>query len=225
MGENDEVTRTMRRDSYHHGNLASALTEAATDLARTGGPEAVVLREAARQVGVSATAAYRHFASHADLIHEVKERCQGTLARYMDDELTRTPAQDDPKAEAVRRLYALGLGYLHFAIAEPGLFRTAFCHTDSEKDKEIAGWESPAYAKLSAALDELAELGLIHPEVRPLAELFPWATVHGLATLLVDGPLGVLPEEFREAALRRTMDSILDGLTQRPLSREIGSLS
>jgi len=215
----------MRRDTYHHGNLATALSDAATDLARTGGPEAVVLREAARQVGVSATAAYRHFASHADLIHEVKERCQATLARYMDEELTRTPAEDDPKADAVRRLYGLGMGYLRFAIAEPGLFRTAFCHTDSEKDKEITAWESPAYSKLSAVLDELAELGSIHPEARPLAELFPWATVHGLANLLVDGPLGGLPADFREAALRRTLEAVIDGLTQSPLSREIRPIS
>ena len=50
----------LRRDRYHHGDLANALTLAATDLAREGGPEAVVLRQAARQVGVSATAAYRH---------------------------------------------------------------------------------------------------------------------------------------------------------------------
>ena len=190
----------MRRDSYHHGDLANALTTAATDLAR-GGPEAVVLREAARQVGVSATAAYRHFASHADLMHEVKERCQETLAAYMDAELTATPPVGDPAAEAVRGLRALGMGYLRFALAEPGLFRTAFCRTDSPKDKMIEAWDSPAYRKLSAALDRLEELGLIHPEVRAFAEVFPWATMHGLAGLLVDGPLGVLPAEYRDGAL------------------------
>ena len=210
----------MRRNSYHHGDLANALTDAATDLARSGGPEAVVLRQAARQVGVSATAAYRHFASHADLMHEVKERCQSTLAGYMDAELDRTEPSEDPAAEAVRRLRALGFGYLRFAIAEPGLFRTAFCHTDSEKEKLMEAWDSPAYARLSAALDELAELDLIAPDVRPLAEVFSWATVHGLANLLVDGPLGGIPDELREAAVERTMAAVIDGLTQRPISRE-----
>jgi len=86
----------------------------------------------------------------------------------------------------------------------------------------MEAWESPAYARLTTALDELVGLGLIHPEVRPLAEVFPWATVHGLAVLLVDGPLAELPAEFREAALARTMDAIIDGLSQRPLSREPG---
>ena len=208
----------MRRDNYHHGNLATALTDAATDLARTGGPEAVVLREAARQVGVSATAAYRHFASHADLIHEVKERCQTRLAECMDAELAASATLDDPEAEAVRRLRALGLGYLRFATSEPGLFRTAFCHTDSEKEKLFEAWESPAYARLAAVLDELAALGLIAPEVRPFAEVFPWATVHGLAHLLVDGPLGGIPEEYKKIVLERTVNAVVDGLCQRPMS-------
>ena len=48
---------------YHHGNLRQALVDAGVELARTGGPNAVLLRAAARQVGVSHNAAYRHFAN------------------------------------------------------------------------------------------------------------------------------------------------------------------
>jgi AcrR family transcriptional regulator len=221
IGQDIEMGSTMRRGSYHHGDLANALTSAATDLARQGGPEAVVLREAARQVGVSPTAAYRHFASHGDLIHEVKERCQVTLAEYMDAELaTGTPA-DDPEVEAVRHLRALGMGYIRFALAEPGLFRTAFWHTGMPKEMDLSGqFDAPAYAKLSAALDRLTELGLIQPEDRPLAEVFPWAVAHGLSALLVDGPLGGLPEEFRDAAVHRAMTAVIDGLCRRPWSSE-----
>src|SRR5690349_2251699 len=102
------------RGRYHHGDLANALTEAATELARVGGPEAVVLREAARQVGVSPTAAYRHFASHGDLIHAVKEHAQQELAAGMNRDLAASVAQDDPRAEAVRRMGALGVGYIRF---------------------------------------------------------------------------------------------------------------
>src|SRR5262249_21113232 len=127
-----------RRATYHHGDLANALANAATDLARSGGPEAVVLREAARQGGVSATAAYRHFTNHGDLIHEVKERCQTTLAEYMDAELAAAaPLSEEPQTAAVQRLRALGIGYIRFALAEPGLFRTAFCRTDSPREKTV----------------------------------------------------------------------------------------
>src|ERR671937_2295699 len=97
------------RGSYHHGDLANALTSAATDLAREGGPEAVVLREAARKVGVSATAAYRHFPSHSDLVHSVKGLAAEQLAQRMRTELEASTPLADPAQEALRRLLALGV--------------------------------------------------------------------------------------------------------------------
>jgi AcrR family transcriptional regulator len=201
-----------RRDSYHHGDLARALTSAATELARGGGPEAVVLREAARQVGVSATAAYRHFAGHGDLIHEVKERCQAALAEQMRAEVDAEPPAADPRQEGIRRLRALGRGYLRFALAEPGLFRTAFCRADSPREQHLDAMASPAFAMLAETLDQLTELGLIEPDRRPYTEAVAWANAHGLATLLVDGPLGALPDEDREAVITRTLDATIEGI-------------
>jgi AcrR family transcriptional regulator len=70
----EAVTQTrVSRAGYHHGDLPNALADAATNLARSGGPEAVVLREAARQVGVSAAAAYRHYVGHGELLAAVKD--------------------------------------------------------------------------------------------------------------------------------------------------------
>jgi len=42
---------------------------------------------------------------------------------------------------------------------------------------------------------------------------------HGLAALLVDGPLGWLPEELRDAAVKRSLDATVAGIcTGRPAS-------
>ena len=41
----------MAADSYHHGNLRQALLEHAVELARAGGPDAVVLRDVQRWPG------------------------------------------------------------------------------------------------------------------------------------------------------------------------------
>src|SRR5215470_9335294 len=183
------------RGTYHHGDLANALTVAATQLAREGGPEAVVLREAARTVGVSATAAYRHFAGHGDLIHAVKESAQESLAASMRAELTAGEPSDDPATEALRRLYGIGVGYLRFALREPGLFRTAFCRADKGFEDQAAEMSaSPAFQLLSEPLDALMDAGLLQPQRRPYAEIFAWSCVHGLATLMVDGPLSNLPD-------------------------------
>src|SRR5262245_21861694 len=185
------------RGTYHHGDLANALTVAATDLARRGGPEAVVLREAARKVGVSATAAYRHFAGYGDLVHAVKECCEQTLAASMRSAIESGDPVPDPGAEAVRLLRAIGDGYIRFALDEPGLYRSCFTRQDrgaevrpEEVPSPEAMRESPAFGMLYQSFVELAAVGLLSPGRLPLVEsVAAWSTAHGLAMLLLDGPL------------------------------------
>jgi len=47
MRHDEQVTtsKTTPRTRYHHGDLRNAMMESAVELARTGGPDAVVLRE------------------------------------------------------------------------------------------------------------------------------------------------------------------------------------
>jgi AcrR family transcriptional regulator len=204
-----------RRGSYHHGNLPAALAAAAAKLARDGGPEAVVLREAARQVGVSATAAYRHFANHDDLLHAVKEQAMTGLAARMETEIAAAPDLADPVADALRKLRAIGMGYVRYAVAEPGMFRTAFCRTDKPA---VATGVDPSTTRpfqlLTQILDTLAEHRKIGAGHRPFAEFAAWSAVHGLAVLLIDGPLAGLPEPAREAAIGRTLDMVIEGVCQ-----------
>lgn len=202
---------------YHHGDLANALTDAAMDLARRGGPEAVVLREAARQVGVSATAAYRHFSGHGNLIDSVKERALAGLAGAMEHELAATDPLPDPVSDALRRLYALGLGYLTFALSETGLFRTAFCHIQDQPEGLAPGEQamtSRPYLLLSEVIDDLERLGALPSLRRPYAEVMAWSAVHGLAVLMIDGPLAGFPEEQRQELVARTLDFCRDGICQ-----------
>src|ERR1700678_7784 len=56
------------RKTFHHGDLRKALLEAGMALAREGGPNAIVLREATRRAGVAPNAAYRHFSSPSRLL-------------------------------------------------------------------------------------------------------------------------------------------------------------
>jgi AcrR family transcriptional regulator len=72
------------RPGYHHGNLRAALIDAGVELARAGGPDAVVVREASRRVGVSHNAAYRHFPDRDALLKAVAERSMSELARLME---------------------------------------------------------------------------------------------------------------------------------------------
>jgi hypothetical protein len=62
-------------------------------------------------------------------------------------------------------------------------------------------------------LDELVEHGVLDPARRPGAEIGAWAAVHGLATLMVDGPLALLSDEERDQAIERHREFVLHGIT------------
>ena len=104
-----------QRDTYRHGDLRRALLAVGIALAREGGPEAVVLREATRRVGVAPNAAYRHFADRRDLLHAVCSAAQGLLAVAMEEELAALPTSNDSATTARARVRAVGTGYLRFA--------------------------------------------------------------------------------------------------------------
>jgi AcrR family transcriptional regulator len=209
--------RNRRRDSYHHGDLTNALTDAATEMARTGGPDAVILRAAARSAGVSAAAAYRHFADHDELLQAVRQRALEALAEAMRASLESATALPDPAQESIRRLRALGSAYIGFALGDSGLFRTAFCRPDRPlADAAERLTNNGPFALLSGVLDELVAHGVLDADRRPGAEIAAWSVVHGLATLLLDGPLALLAEQERAAAIERTGQFILTGITGRP---------
>ena len=207
-----DVRVTTTRATYHHGNLRAALVEAATELARTHGPEGVVLREVARRTEVSHNAAYRHFADREALLAEVAGVGMARLEDSMRRQLARVRSRD-PREASRQRLRAVGRGYVDFALAEPGLFETAF--TGAVPKAEDLYGSSPAagpYGLLCQALDECVEHGSVSPERRPAAEVVCWSAVHGFALLHLRGPLRAVPEAARNQALERMLDRLEQGL-------------
>jgi AcrR family transcriptional regulator len=219
------TTTRVSRSGYHHGDLPNALADAATDLARSGGPEAVVLREAARRVGVSAAAAYRHFASHCELLQEVKQRAVAALGDALQQGLDSGERLPDPAEEALRRFRNLSMSYVGFALANPGLFHAAFVnHSPFCRVESIPGdvkeriEASRPYQILSGALDDLVDVGLLDQARREMAPIAFWSSVHGLATLLLDGPLAGFDDHERAVAIQRSIDILIDGIRRSPRS-------
>ncbi len=205
------------RKTYRHGDLRAALIEAGLALAREGGPQAVVLREATRRAGVAPNAAYRHFANRQALFEAVRAASLGALARAIEAELRPAEALPDPIERARAMLAAVGRGYLGFAQAETGWFRTAFAF--GAFDVEVP--PNPAHTAdkglnpfelLSHALDTLAQAGVLPADRRPGAEFLAWSSVHGLALLIIDGPLRHAPPDVRTALGLRLLRMVEDGL-------------
>ncbi|MER5865093.1 TetR-like C-terminal domain-containing protein [Kitasatospora sp. NPDC002040] len=183
------------RTSYHHGDLRAALIRAGIELARTGGPEAVVLREVTRLVGVAPNSAYGHFKTLAALKSAVARQALGELGAAMAAHVAAVAEPAEPRAAAVFHLGEVGRAYVQFALDEPGLFRTAMDGNPSgvgtpgapghQTGAESEGGAHPD-AILLAALTRLSAVGCLPAAETGAAVMASWATVHGLATILLN---------------------------------------
>jgi AcrR family transcriptional regulator len=131
------------RQGYHHGNLKEALVEAARRFIAERGLGGFTLVDAARLVGVSPAALYRHFRGREALVAEVADRGFAQLAERLRRALrgSGTPLE---------RFTRLGEAYLAFAEEEPGYYAAMF----SARPDTTAGGrtEGNAFALLVDAL-------------------------------------------------------------------------
>jgi AcrR family transcriptional regulator len=209
--------RPAGRTTFRHGDLRRALLQAGIELAREGGPRAVVLREATRSAGVAPNAAYRHFSSHRDLLQAVRASAVSSLAVAIEAEMARARRRKCSPAEAARAaLRAVGTGYLKFALKETGLFRTAFSTPDPvEGDVDVAKTGKSGlnpFQLLGSALDLMVDTGVLPKERRPGAEYLAWSAVHGLAFLIIEGPLQRVSEREIHSISDRVLQMVEKGL-------------
>ena len=206
---------SLRRKTFRHGDLRNALLAAGIEMARIGGPNTVILRKATRQAGVSPNAAYRHFANQAELLDAVRSACFSQLAAAIEDEMKKCRPGRDPQAFARKSLRAVGMGYLGFAMREPGMFRTAFSVPPAVYERNPANTASMGlnpFQLLSLALDRMQESGLLSKKNRKDAEYLAWSTVHGLALLVLEGPLHQMPQAMVLALGERLVLMVERGL-------------
>lgn len=188
-------------------DLRQELLAAAVAGARARGRRGVVLREAARSAGVSATAAYRHFAGYDDLMGAVCRAADEELYATMVEEIERSRRSElRGPALAYARLRGTGRGYVHFAVTQRGLFECL-----ASGPPPAADAHPRALPLLSQALDGCVEAGLLAPSVRSGAEALCWIAVHGLAMQVVQGIVPGQGPDF-EALLERTLDFVGRGL-------------
>jgi AcrR family transcriptional regulator len=208
-------THQAERRRRPRGAVRDGLVAAGLELARTGGPDAVVLREATRMVGVVPNAAYRHFADRDELLAAVCTAAMNELADRMAAGVARVPGEHGDPAAALDRLGAIGTAYLEFAREEPGLFATAFAlpqqHAYGAPD-DGTGRDRTPLGQLRTVLDELVDVGVLDRQRRDGIEYPIWSTVHGLAVLAGPGPLRNVPDAARHRLEERTFAFIGDGL-------------
>jgi len=172
-----------RRDTYHHGNLAESLLEAVDETATRFGLEAVTLRGCAKLAGVSPSSAFRHYADKRALMTAFATRALLQLSEAM------VRARADADAVHEDAFLAVGLAYVRFALDKPAFFRAMWreeaLYTSDERYVEAAN-------RLGAHLRSgfVGSIDDEDPTRLGAEELLAWSSVHGLANLFVDGPVG-----------------------------------
>jgi AcrR family transcriptional regulator len=175
---------------YHHGDLRSALVDAAIGLIAERGVRGFSLAEASRRVGVTTAAPYRHFADRDALLAAVAVRSLQVFAAMVAVE---AGDADEP----AQRLAAMARAYVRFAAEQRPLFDTLFSSgLDKSRYPELTrAWE-PVDAFLSV-VQEICEGDADAAEA--LADAVE-ATAHGHAALLIDGDYGQGPDAVNAAA-------------------------
>jgi AcrR family transcriptional regulator len=162
-------------ERYHHGDLRAALLDEGLKLLKGGPAEALSLREMARNVGVSATAVYRHFPDKAALLQALMQVGDERLA----DAFTRAMAKAKPGRDAFN---AMGRAYVRFALANPALFRLMMSADSGKAHQE----SSRGRAMLASEIEKLGG-GKASAALQDVRRLRAWSMVHGLAMLMLDG--------------------------------------
>ena len=177
------------RRGYHHGRLKDALIEAARNLIEQRGPQGFSLTEAARIVGVTPAAPYRHFSDREALMGEVARRGFDLFNASLQT------AWDHGRPDAETAFARMGRAYLDFARQEPGYYRSMFTRAQElEAQCPPDAGSPPAAAGQSFALLNEAAGAALRARKRGDADsarlaLEVWALSHGAATLMLGGYL------------------------------------
>lgn len=172
------------------GDLREALIAYTRDAAKQGHIEVMSLRKAARDLGVSSGAVYRHFADKDALLAEIALMAGLELRHAFH---TIRPENDPAKSidQCVERGFAFTRTYIHFAIDNPALWRMMFgrigllVRVHKMKDPEFM-----RYTTFDAAIQnnlDLYRLGGLDREPTMDDHRYMWSATHGAADLAQSG--------------------------------------
>lgn len=176
--------------------LREIVLKAAVDYITDHGPDGLSFRQVAQSAGVSHQAPYHHFTDRKGIFQAITLEGYQLLTAAMVGALADEP--DDPSA-------ALLEAYVNFALDNRGHFRVMFrpdlCSIDD--DSELQRIADASFDVLIDFVREILGPKASINEIRARATAM-WSLAHGLATLLIDGPLEhtIGPVKNRRALIR-----------------------
>ena len=187
---------------YHHGNLRSALLDAAERTLRERGVDELSLRELAREVGVSHAAPRRHFPDRQALLDALAEAGFERLGAEL------RAAYEGAGPDFVARLHATGVAYVRFATDDSALLELMFAGKHREGAAALEQAAERAFSVLRELIEEGQTEGFLEAGDPERVGLVLFATVQGIAALVTGGM--VRPEQL-QGLLGDAIDHFLRG--------------
>lgn len=178
-------------ETYHHGDLRAAAIAAGMEKIDEQDHPDLGLRALARDLGVSATALYRHFPNKDALLDALALEALNGLGAHQAKAAQSVGGGREGFGE-------MGVTYVRWAVEHPALLRLIYDRVgkvDLAADNRTKMGE--AFYQLRAGITAMMPEN-ISPEQRTTATLHAWSLVHGLAMLILDGQVEYDPDMIRK---------------------------
>jgi AcrR family transcriptional regulator len=190
-------------------DLRRILLDTSAELIATEGLAALSMREVARRAGVSHQAPYHHFGDREAILAALCDEGFRGLVEAFERAVQGVDGAED-------RLAATGDAYLRWALGHPAHYRVMFRPelVALERFPDTQEVARRAWQVFADRVAELVEAGRLRADQAEAAALLVWSSVHGLATLLLDGPPPARSAD--PVALGRSALHVLGELLARP---------
>lgn len=159
------------------------IVRVAERLIATEGVEAVSMRQIAKAMGYSQTAAYRYFENKEEILTAVRAAILGRFCGRLEAALKRGR---DPRENAK----SVGRAYLQFALDDPDAYVLIFA--SRRPDQTLPGYSETVrrfYATLTDYVQDLIEAGHLEGDPWELGRAFQ-AAAHGVVMMHLNGFIG-----------------------------------
>ena len=162
------------------------IIEAALNIARTQGIEAVTARELGKVMGSSARPIFTVFQSMDEVLEETLKGAKDIYRQYVEQGLSETPA-----------FRGVGLAYIRFAVEEEKLFRLLFMNEQKPVDsiEQILMLIDESYDAILRSVEEPYHLQ--REDAKRLYQHL-WIYSHGIAALCATGMYSFTQEEIEK---------------------------
>ena len=178
----------MKKNDYHHGNLKEEFLKIAFEFIHKEDVDKLTLKVLSDATGTSRSAIYRHFSSKDALMEEIIR-----LGFEEFDSVT-SPILRDQEQPLVDRFYKTSKVYINWAKENPNLYRLLFGRKYAYIREEILSIKDEncdAFGALKCAVEEGQAKGILKKDDNLKQSVVIWASLHGLASLIIDGFMDV----------------------------------